>query len=151
MPGFGGIRFDAENQLMVAQAFTGAATVSTNSYAKQSAGQDISIATRFCLLFFPLVAPGAGSSTLFEVIEATDGALTTSIGVLASLTVAAANIKVGTPVEVPIPQGIMTKQYIGARITITGGTTTGTYDCYLMPLDEVPYYKSFPKAVDAGV
>lgn len=145
------MRFDIENQLSSAQAFTGAATVSTNSYQKQTAAQDISIGRRMALMIVPTVAAGAGSTSVFEVIEATDAALTTSISSLASISVAAASLTVGAVIELPIPQGVMSKQYIGMRCTITGGTTTVTVDCYLVPQDEIAKYKSFPKVVNAAV
>jgi hypothetical protein len=145
------MRFDIENQLSSAQAFTGAATVSTNSYMKQTAAQDISIGRRMALMVMPTVAAGAGSTHTLEVIEATDAALTTSIGVLGTVTALAASLTVGTVIEIPIPQGIMTKQYIGFRNTSTGGATTVTLDVYLVPQDEIAKYKSFPKAVNAAV
>lgn len=145
------MRFDIENQLSVAQAFTGAATVSTNSYKKQSAAQDLSIGRRMALLIMPTVAAGAGSTSQFEVIQATDAALTTSVDSLASVSVLAADLQLGDEIEVPIPQGVMTKQYLGLRCTITGGTTTLTADCYLVPQDENAKYKSFPKVNDALV
>lgn len=143
------MRFDIENQLSVAQAFTGAATVSTNSYAKQSAAQDLSIGRRMALLIVPTVAAGAGSTHTMEVIQATDAALTTSIDVLASVSVLAAALTKGAVIELPIPQGVMTKQYLGFRNTSTGGTTTVTLDVYLVPQDEIAKYKSFPKVVNA--
>ena len=145
------MRFDIENQLSVAQAFTGAATVSTNSYKKQSAAQDLSIGRRMALLILPTVAAGAGSTHTMEAIEATDAALTASVGVIATKSILAAALTVGSAHELPIPQGIMTKQYIGFRNTSTGGTTTVTLDVYLVPQDEIPYYKSFPKVINAAV
>lgn len=145
------MRFDKENQLSVAQAFTGSATVSTNSYKKQSAAQDISIGRRMALLVMPTVAAGAGSTHTLEVIEATDAALTTSVSVLGSVSVLAANLTLGDEIEIPIPQGVMSKQYIGFRNTATGGTTTVTLDVYLVPQDEIAKYKSFPKVNDAAV
>jgi hypothetical protein len=145
------MRFDVENQLSVEQAFTGAATVSTNSYKKQSAAQDLSIGRRMALLVLPTVAAGSGSTVQIEAIQATNAALSTSVDALASVSVAAASLALGDAIEVPIPQGVMTKQYLGARVTITGGTTTLTADIYLVPQDEIPMYKSFPKAVDADV
>ena len=54
------MRFDIENQLSSAQAFTGAATVSTNSYKKQTAEQDIGIGRRMTLMLLPTVAAGSG-------------------------------------------------------------------------------------------
>lgn len=145
------MRFDIENQLSVAQAFTGAATVSTHSYKKQSAAQDLSIGRRMALLVMPTVSAGAGSTHTLEVIQATDAALTAGVEVLSAVTVLAADLIVGKEIEVPIPQGTMDKQYIGFRNTATGGTTTVTLDVYLVPQDEIAQYKSFTKINDALV
>lgn len=147
----GGLRHDLENQLSVAQAFTGAATVSTNSYAKQTAAQDISIGRRMALLFVPTVAAGAGSTHTLEAIQADDAALTSNVEVLSSVSKLAASLTVGAEIEIPIPQGVMTKKYLGFRNTSTGGTTTVTADVYLVPQDEIPKYKSFPKINNASV
>lgn len=141
----GGLRHDIENQLSVAQAFTGAATVSTHSYKKQSAAQDISIGRRMALLVCPTVAAGAGSTHVLDVIQADDAALTSNVEVLGSVSVLAADLAVGDQIEIPIPQGVMDKQYIGFQNTATGGTTTVTLDVYLVPQDEIAKYKSFPK------
>lgn len=145
------MRWDAENQLCSAQAFTGAATVSTNSYQKQSAAQDLSIGCRIAIVFIVTVAAGAGSSHVFDAIQADDAALTTNVEVLASVTVAAASLVVGAMVEIPIPQGVMTRTYLGLRNTATGGVTTVTGDAYIVPMEENNFYKSFPKVVDAAV
>ncbi len=145
------MQWDVENQLSVAQSFTGAATVSLNSYQKQSAAQDLSIGRRMALLVMPTIAAGAGSTHTLEAIQATDSALTASIDVLATVTVLAAALIPGAQIEIPIPQGVMTKQFLGFRNTSTGGTTTVTLDVYLVPQDEIAKYKSFPKVVDALV
>lgn len=145
------MRFDIENQLSSAQAFTGAATVSTNSYQKQTAAQDISIGRRMALLCAVTTAAGAGSTHTMEAIMATDAALTASITVLASVSILAAVLTQGYVFEIPIPQGVLSKQYLGFRNTSTGGTTTVSLDVYLVPQDEIPKYKSFPKVVDAVV
>lgn len=145
------MRYDAENQLSVAQAFTGAATVSTNSYQKQTVAQDLSIGRRMALLLQVIVAAGAGSTHTMEVIQADDAALTTNVNVLGTLSLLAAALLVGKEFEIPIPQGSLTRQYIGFRNTATGGTTTVTLDVYLVPQDENTIYKSFPKVIDAAV
>jgi hypothetical protein len=142
--------YDVENQLSDKQAFTGAATVSTNSYQKQTAAQDVSIGRRMCLLVMPTVNAGAGSTVQIDAIQSAAAALT-SPDVLASVSIAAANFVVGKRIVVPFPQGTMSKQFLGAQVTITGGTTTASCDIYLMPEDEVPVYKSFPKVVDVIV
>ncbi len=145
------MRFDLENQLSVAQAFTGSATVSTNSYEKQSAAQDISIGRRMALLVLPTVNAGAGSTHTLEVIQATNAALTAGVEVLSTVTKLAAALTTEDVVELPIPEGVMDEQYIGFRNTATGGTTTVTLDVYLVPQDEIAKYKSFTKINDAEV
>ncbi len=145
------MRFDIENQLSVAQAFTGAATVSTHSYQKQTAAQDISIGIRMSLLLLVTTAAGAGSTHTMDVIQADDAALTVNVEVLGTITVLAAALVVGAAFELPIPQGTMTRKFIGFRNTSTGGTTTVSLDVYLVPANEIPKFKSFPKAVDAVV
>lgn len=143
--------FDVENQLSNAQAFTGAATVSTNSYVKQTAAQDISIGRRMALLGHVTTAAGAGSTHTMECIQADDAALTSNVQVLSSVSILAATLIKGYEFEIPIPQGVMTKQYLGFRNTSTGGTTTVSLDVYLVPQDEIAKYKSFPKVVSAAV
>lgn len=143
--------FDKETQLSSAQAFTGVATVSTNSYEKQTAEQDISIGTELSLVVMPTVAAGAGSTHTLEAIQADDAALTSGVQVIASITRTAAQLTKGSIHEIPFPQGSMSKKYLGFRESSTGGTTTVTLDVYLVPSDEIPMYKSFPKVVDAAV
>lgn len=140
--------FDKENQLSSAQAFTDVAAVSTNSYAKQTAAQDISMGRRMGLLLMPTVA-GTGAATV-EVIQATDAALTTSVDSLASVVVAVAGLALGKVAEVEIPSGSLTKKYIGARVTMAAGQTL-TGDIYLVPIDEIARYKSFPKVVGSAL
>lgn len=145
------MRFDIENQMSVAQAFTGAATVSTNSYQKQSAAQDLSIGRRMALLCMVTTAAGAGSTHTMDAIQADDAALTTNKEVLATVSILAAVLIKGYAFEIPIPQGVMTRTYLGFQNTSTGGTTTVSLDVYLVPQDEIPKFKSFPKNVDAVV
>jgi hypothetical protein len=145
------MRFDIENQVCVAQAFTGAATVSAHSYKKQTAKQDLSIGRRMAFLVLPVVNAGAGSTVQIEAIQADDAGLTSNVTSLGSVSVAAANFVKGKEIELPIPQGVMSQQFLGVRVTITGGTTTATLDAYLVPQDEIAQYKSFPKVIDVAV
>lgn len=145
------MRFDIQNQLSVNQVFTGSpATVSTNSYEKQTAAQDLSIGCRMALAVF-FSATGAGTTHTLEAIQADDAALTSNVEVLNTVTVTTAQVKIGQPVEVPFPQGTMTRKYLGFRHSATGGTTTATLNVYLMPQGDIEKYKSFPKVVDAAV
>jgi len=145
------MRFDIQNQLCVEQAFTGSADVSDNSYQKQSAAQDLSIGRRMAVMVMPTVAAGAGSTHVFDVVQADNSALTTNLEVIGTITVLAAALTVGSVHEIPIPQGVMDQLHIGLQNTSTGGTTTVTVDAYLVPQDEIAEYKSFPKAVNAEV
>lgn len=146
-----GLKYDIENQLSVEQAFTGPAAVSTHSYKKQSAAQDLSIGRRMALIFLPTVDAGAGSTHVLEAIQATDAALTAGVEVIGSTTVLAAALVKGEEIEIPIRQGSMSKQYLGFRHTATGGTTTVTGDVYLVPQDENVQYKSFPKINESAI
>jgi hypothetical protein len=144
------MQFDIENELMSSQAFTGAATVSASSYQKQVATQDLSMGRRMAMLFY-FHAAGAGTTHTLDVIEADVTALTTNKTVIATRSITTANLPRDKFVEVPIPQGVMTRLHLGAQHTASGGTTTATLSCWLVPLDEIDKYKSFPKVVDAAV
>lgn len=139
------MRYDLENQLSVAQAFTGAATVSTNSYQKQNAADDPSIGRRLALLIIPTVAAGTGSTHTMECVQADNTALTTNLAVVATKSILAAALTVGSYHELPIPQGSLDQLHIGFRNSSTGGTTTVTLDVYLVPQDEIEKFKSFPR------
>lgn len=145
------MRFDIQNQLSANQSFTGAATVSTNSYQKQSASQDLSIGRRMSLLCMVTEAAGSGSTHTMQAIQADDTGLTTNQEVLNTVTIAAATLVAGYAFEIPIPQGTMSRLHLGFKNTSTGGTTTVKLDVYLVPADEIQKFKSFPKAIDTLV
>lgn len=145
------MRFDIQDQLCVNEAFTGGSTVSLYSRAKQTAAQDLSIGRRMALLVLPTVNSGAGTTHTMQAIQADNADLTGNVEVLSSVTVLAANAQVGDQIEIPIPQGVMTRKYLGFRHSASGGTTTITVDVYLVPQDEIALYKSFPKINDAEV
>lgn len=148
------MRFDVQNQLSAAQAFTGAATVSTSSYQivnYNSNKPDMSIGRRMSLLCMVTTAAGAGSTHTMDAISATDAALTASVTVLSTLSILAATLTAGYAFELPIPQGSIAQLFLGFRNTSTGGTTTVSLDVYLVPADEIPKFRSFQKVVDAAV
>ena len=142
--------FDVQNQVCTNQAFTGAATVSTDSYAKQTAAQDLSIGCRMAIAVY-FAAAGAGTTHTLEAIQADDAALSSNVESLATVTIPTTAVKLGEAVEVPIPQGVMTRKFLGLRHTAVGGTTTATINAYLMPQSDIAKYKSFPKVVDADL
>lgn len=147
-----GSRFDVENQLSDGQDFTAAASVSEDSYKKQTAAQDLSIGRRMSLSVLPTIAVTAGDSVTVEAIQADDAALTANVEALNSVDFDDEQFVPGKELEVPFPQGTMDRQYLGARVTVTGaGAKTASADIYFVPADEIPQYKSFPKINDAEV
>lgn len=148
------MRFDYLNQLCVAQDFTGAATVSSKAFLVQGYGSnapDPSIGRRLSLLCIVSTAAGSGSTHTMDAIQADDGALTTNKEVLISRSIAAATLVVGYAFELPIPQGSISRAYLGFQNTSSGGTTTVSLNVYLVPMDEIPKFKSFKKVVTAEI
>jgi len=139
---------DKLNEVCSAQAFT-ATAVSEDSIDTLSADADMTIGRRIAGYFVPTVAAGAGSTHVLAVIQADDAALTTNVEVLGSVSVLAAALTVGSRHEIPVTQGLKTRRYIGIRDTISGGATTVTANAWILPQDEIPKYKSFPKVVHA--
>lgn len=146
-----GMRWDKEDQLAAAQAFTGAATLGLFSKKMIKEGADPSIGRRMAVLLMPTVAAGGGSTHTMEVVQADDEALTTNLEVIATKSILAAALTVGSEHEIPIPQGSISKLYIGFRNTSTGGTTTVTLDAYFVPQDENAKNPYFAKINDAKV
>ena len=141
--------YDIENQLSVAQAFTGSTTVSTNSFQKQSAVQDLSIGRRMAVVVY-FSAAGSGTTHTMHAIQADNTALTTNKEIIGTLVILTTAVVLGYPVEIPIPQGSMTRLHLGFSHSATGGTTTATIDAFLMPQDEVTEkHKPFPKVVNS--
>lgn len=148
------MRFDIEDQLCAAQAFTGAATVSASSRIVSSYGgnaPDPSIGRRLSLLCIVTTAAGSGSTHTMDAIQADDDALTTNKEVLATRSFAAAVLTKGFKFEIQFPQKSITRAYLGFQNTSTGGTTTVSLDVYIVPSDEIEAFKSFKKVVDAAV
>lgn len=124
---------DLQEQLSSAQAFTGAATVSTNVKdlgnvtPKRQIGDGNPVGVGIAVT----VAAGAGSTHVFEIIQSATSNMGTP-DIIASVTMLAASLPAGARVFLGIPPGFPTKQFIALRNTATGGTTTITATAYLM-------------------
>lgn len=140
---------DIQNEVVRAQAFTGATTVGLHSYQKASAAQDISIGRRMALLVYFHLA-GAGTTHTLDAIQSTVTALTAP-DILSTVVITTAALPADKFVEVPIPAHKMTKLHLGMQHAAAGGTTTATISAWLVPQDEISKYKSFVKVVDAEV
>lgn len=117
-----------------AQAFTGAATVSTNviDLGAPTPKREIGSGEPIILGIATDVAAGAGSTVVVDIIQSTVAAMT-SPDVIGTFTDVAANITAGRLASVGIPVGYPQKQFIAARVTITGGTTTATLTMWFSP------------------
>lgn len=70
------------------------------------------------------VLPTAPSIT-FEIIEATDAALTAGIVSLVTMTKTPADLPAGTNFYIPMPPGPPAARYLGLRVTIASGAANG--------------------------
>jgi len=95
-------------------------------------------------------AAGSGSSHTNSAIQSASATLG-SPTVLATVTLAASLMVAGYAFEIMLPNKSVTQQYLGFQNGSTGGTTTVSLDVYLVPSDEIPAFKAFPKVVDADV
>lgn len=123
---------DALTLVSDAQAFTGAATVSTNTIDLTAVTPNREVGTGEPIGFgFSVdVAAGAGSTVTVEIIESDTADLGTPT-VIATLSGLAAAFPVGFLFFLGIPPGRPLKRFIGIRETSTGGTTTITLTAWL--------------------
>lgn len=126
---------DALGLVADAQAFTGAAV--TNSVDLGNVTPKREIATGEPMGFGIAVDVAASATTvLVEIIQATDGALTAGIVVLAQRTFLAADMPAGALIFFPIPQNPTLAgplRFIGLRVTPAGGAATVTLTSWLTP------------------
>lgn len=147
------MRFDVETQVMTKQTVTTGTVVSADSYELGVAGSDPSIGERLSANFFPDSDPNSDATYRLEVIQADNAALSTNKEVLAaSKTYTSAEFVKGKEFEVPIPQGSISKKFIGTQIVVTGGTLpTVDVNAYFGRQGDTPVNKNFPKNVDAKI
>lgn len=141
------MQMDFQNELFAKQAVTTAA-VKSDAYDLTSAGHDPSIGDQISGLIAVTTAAGGAvvaTSYKLDVIQAADSSFTTP-DVLASVTYAGSTFTKDKKYEIPVPQGVITKRYIGLQITPTGGTTpTLSVSGYIVPSREIPVNTNFTK------
>lgn len=139
---------DIQNQLSTKQAFTTGTAVSTDTYDLNSTTSDPSIGRLLAGLFAVTTAAGGtvvATSYKLDVIQSTAANLS-SPDVIATATVTGASCTIDKQFVVPIPQGSITKRYLGLQVTTTGGTApTVSLSGYIVPQDEIPVNKFFSK------
>jgi hypothetical protein len=140
---------DIQNQLMVKQAFTTGATLSTDVYDLGKEGIDISIGEMFSGLIVATTAPAGtvtATSYTLEVLQSS-AANMSSPDVLVTKSVLPAALAVDRQVTLTIEQGSISKRYLSFRVTAVGGTApTVTLSGFLVPTKEIAIKdKYFPK------
>jgi hypothetical protein len=109
-----------------AQAF-GAAAVSTNSIDLTLLTPGRQIGTGEAMGFgVAVTAAGTVAATLWEIISATDAALTAGILSHVSRTTPLAENILGAQFFLPLPPGTPTQRFLGVRATTAGGTISAT-------------------------
>jgi hypothetical protein len=140
-------------QLSDGQALT-ATTVSTNTLDLGAAAVKRDVGAGEPLSLVVNVEVGAGGTTPTANVEAIQSANAdlSAPDVLASSGVqAAAALFVGRQIEVRIPEGAITKQYLGARYTMGGSSPTLTVSAQVQPTSMVSQPKPKDYAKGFGI
>jgi len=125
---------DEQNLFSDAQAVTVQA-VSTNSVDLGLAGQNIGVGEVLYLVVSvetALTNGGAGTTVDFELVNATNAALTAGLVVIQTMGSVISTAAAGTRVVVKLPPDGVTLRYLGVRYTPNGAALTGgAFDAFL--------------------
>lgn len=139
---------DIQNQLSSKQALAGVtATVSTDVYdTGKVGGSDISIGgkTGISVLVVPTTVTVATGGIKIEFIQSASDTMS-SPDVLATRDIAAADLKVDSRLELPIPQGSISKRFVAIRYTGGNAALAANVSGYIVPTAEIPVWTPFPK------
>ena len=117
---------DALLRVSNAQAF-GASAVSTDSIDLGNVTPKRQIGTGEPLGFgLCVTTAGTVAATTFDIISATDAALTTSVLVHATRSLPLAETVAGARFFLGLPPGTPTQRYLGIRLVTAGGTISAT-------------------------
>ena len=129
-------------------AINGTTALSDNSIDLGIA-RDIGEGKQLFMNFAMTAAMSAGTSCMFEIVQADNAALTSNLVVLAaSAAIVRASLVAGYNIALPIPPqiGSTGKRYLGARYTVvgdnSGGTGTVTTDIVETVQDGKKFYAS---------
>lgn len=138
---------DAFCQFSDSQAVA-ADAVSTNTYDTGAAANEIGTGEPLAAEIDVEVAADhtTGDETYtFELIQSANADLSAA-DVLASRTVAAANLVAGAQVIIPLPPGAKTKRYLGINYNVGGTTPSITCSAFLKPLSMIQSWKAYAAA-----
>lgn len=133
---------DLETHVSRAQVIDNATELSTNAVHQPDFAYKPDIGSKkICAFVIPKSAVVGINSMQVAVVQADDAALTTNLEVLA-LSPAALVLVEGKAVVVDVPEGSISKEYVGIRYTF-GGTTV-TVDGWIALQSEVTINPYFP-------
>lgn len=136
---------DAYLMLSDAQAFT-ATAVSTNTIDLGGTNRDIGAGEPLSALLAVDVAADVttGDETYtFELITSATANLA-SPTVIASRVITAAQLTLGSKHYLDVPMGVITQQYLGARLTLAGTTPTITASIWIIPRKLAEIWRTYP-------
>lgn len=122
----------------------------SSSYDTGAAGNDISIGEPLVAVLQVDVAADYTSSNetyRFDVIQDTAADLATAVDILASYIIAYSLLTAGALLVLPIPQGRITKRYIGLSFDGGGTTPTVTVTAWITSAQLVQMTKHYADAV----
>ena len=140
------MRFDVLDQLSAQQTLSGSTAQVSDNSKKKPAAQDLGIGCEEMGVAFFIDQGdlgGSGTDLTLEIIQATDGNLTTGVEQLAAVTIPKAELKDGSVFFLHLPAYKMDTEYFGARYTPVGGTITGKINAYYGSRNDVAKFKSF--------
>lgn len=146
--GVGGMIIDAQCLLSDAQAIT-TTTVSTNTYDTGAAGNSTDVGEPMCIAFSIDVAAvtATGDETYqFQVIQSANADLSSQDVLVATDTsfITRATLVAGYRFYLPIPPGLKTKRYIGARYVTAGNADRAvTVTATIQPLRAIQNEKTY--------
>jgi hypothetical protein len=136
---------DKQNQLSDSQAFTiDAVSTNTIDCGNPTPKNDIGSGEPMCIAVNVEVAATGGGAYEFQAIQSANADLS-SPDVLASVFPAEATLAAGYTFAVPIPQGSVTKRYVGLKFNNVSGTTGVTVSAHLIPVSHFQNSKPYAK------
>jgi hypothetical protein len=142
---------DSQLLLSDAQALT-ATAVSTNTIDTALATNEIGIGEPMALVFVVDTAADtvSGDETYqFQLIQSANANLSSQDVLLQTDTsyITRATLVAGYKVVIPLPAGMKTKRYLGARYVLGGTTPSVTVTAFLQPLNMLQMDNNYPDSI----
>lgn len=140
-------QMDLENMVSRAQVVNAASVVSTNAVNLLDGTFDPSIGCSYAALVNPTTAVVGTNTMQIQIVQADSDNLTTGQQVIAE-SPAGLVLSANVPVHVEIPQGSISKKFLGIKY-LFGGTSV-TVNAWIVPLDSIgvnPHFVSPVKTI----